>query len=193
MKSPAGEAKPLTDEQIDALMPEPCDSIAEADGFNVIGAQDVWTRDQVRAVFRAALATYPAPSASAPAQPTEPAREGVLGTCKVCNGDPPFIPCAYPWEKPAGCPRLKAAPAQPVVPTDVVKIAQAFVANGYRGPLHWAAQVFDWVAAAPSAALVAQPEQPLGDAGLPRAIPDAGCSLARHDEARRAARQGELR
>ena len=53
---------------------------------------------------------------------------------------------------------------QPVVPADVVKIAQTFVANGYLGPLHWAAQVFDWVAAAPSAALVAQPEQPLGDA-----------------------------
>lgn len=56
-------------------------------------------------------------------------------------------------EAPPGESAQPAAPAvqpEPVVPPDVLKAAQDFVANGYRGPLPWAKKVFDWVAAAPA-------------------------------------------
>lgn len=75
--------------------------------------------------------------------------------------------------------RLEAVPhtpapvVQPVVPPDVLKAAQSFVANDYRGPLAWAKKVFDWVVAVPVVEVQPeQPENPLGDASGP------GCPLA---------------
>jgi hypothetical protein len=228
MKSPAREAQPLTDEQIDALMPEPCDSLAQDDGFNVIGEQDVWDRAQVRSIVRAALSTRPAPVA--PTEPVWPepaahrvmafgrtqhlvvradvaaeiaekqqsnAREAGLDS-KACVEElftanqvramlahpAPSAAPAQPTEPVLGYGPLwphgdrsrgdlppdddgsappAAQPVVPAIPADVLKAAQEFVANGYLGPLAWAKKVFDWVAAAPSAAIV-DAKKPLGDA-----------------------------
>lgn len=43
-----------------------------------------------------------------------------------------------------GVRRAIEAGTQP--PADVLKAAQEFVGNDYRGPLPWARKVFDWVA-----------------------------------------------